>query len=103
MSDFDVSRILAEIRTNTAIAQGIKPAEANGPDFSSMLKNSIENVNNLQKTSAEMTTAFELGEPGVTLVESMIAMQKAGIAFQSMVQVRNKLLSAYQEIMSMPV
>ncbi|OGT22436.1 MAG: flagellar hook-basal body complex protein FliE [Gammaproteobacteria bacterium RBG_16_57_12] len=98
----DIARILSEIRMNTALAQA-RPADESIPDFSAMLKQSIDKVNSLQKTSDALATAYESGDPQVNLAETMIAMQKAGIAFQSMVQVRNKLLSAYQEIMSMPI
>ena len=47
--------------------------------------------------------AFEMGDPNVTLPEVMIAKSKAGLAFEGMVQVRNKMIDAYQEIMRMQV
>ena len=50
-----------------------------------------------------MATAFEAGSPDVNLPEMMVAMQKASLSFQAMTQVRNKLLSAYQEVMNMQV
>jgi flagellar hook-basal body complex protein FliE len=50
-----------------------------------------------------MGDAFVTGDPGVSLAEVMIAKQKASIAFEATIAVRNTLLSAYKEIMSMPV
>lgn len=71
--------------------------------FASELKQSIDRINDLQQTSGAKTTAFQLGDPNVSLSEVMVAKQKAGLAFDMGVQVRNKLVSAYKEIMSMQV
>ncbi|MEW5757150.1 MAG: flagellar hook-basal body complex protein FliE [Pseudomonadota bacterium] len=102
----DIARILAEMRNHAIVAQGrsMAPAqETGGADFSALLKQSIEKVNDLQKTSQHLTRAVELGDPNVSISDAMIAMQKSSLAFEAMVQVRNKVVSAYQEIMSMPV
>ncbi|WDE13234.1 flagellar hook-basal body complex protein FliE [Thalassomonas haliotis] len=72
-------------------------------DFGNILQDAVKSVNELQKDSGEKKTAFELGDRSVTLAETMIASQKAGIAFDATVQVRNKFVEAYKEIMSMPV
>jgi flagellar hook-basal body complex protein FliE len=85
--------------TNVNALQG-NTAQA---DFSNMLKNAMDNVNELQQTSGDLKTRMELGDPNVTLEQTMIASQKAGIAFEATVQVRNKVVDAYKEIMSMPV
>ena len=47
--------------------------------------------------------AFEMGDRSVTLADTMVASAKAGIAFDATVQVRNKFVEAYKEIMNMPV
>ncbi|MAD45745.1 MAG: flagellar hook-basal body complex protein FliE [Oceanospirillaceae bacterium] len=73
------------------------------PDFQTMFKNAIDTVNTHQKTSAELATRFEQGDPSVDLPEVMIAMQKSSVSFQAMTQVRNKLVEAYKEVMNMPV
>jgi flagellar hook-basal body complex protein FliE len=78
-------------------------AAAAKPDFASVLKSSIDQVNQAQQASQALTTDFELGKPGVQLHEVMIGMSKASVQFQQMVQVRNKLVSAYQDIMNMQV
>ncbi|RUO80878.1 flagellar hook-basal body complex protein FliE [Idiomarina tyrosinivorans] len=72
-------------------------------DFGEMLKGALDNVNELQQTSGELKTRMELGDPNVTLEQTMIAGQKASIAFEATVQVRNKLVQAYKDIMAMPV
>ncbi|KPD20884.1 MULTISPECIES: flagellar hook-basal body complex protein FliE [Idiomarina] len=94
----------------TQASQRDQPANVNAlqgntaqADFSNMLKNAMDNVNELQQTSGDLKTRMELGDPNVTLEQTMIASQKAGIAFEATVQVRNKVVDAYKEIMSMPV
>ncbi len=74
-----------------------------GSDFGSLLKDAVNNVNELQLDAGQKRTAFELGDRSVTLADTMISASKAGIAFDATVQVRNKFVEAYKEIMSMPV
>ena len=83
-----------------------RPSEltnTNGVDFGNLLKQAIDNVNELQGVAKEKATAFEMGDRSVSLGDVMIASQKSSIAFDATVQVRNKLMEAYKEIMSMPV
>lgn len=77
--------------------------EAQGGGFATELRSSIERINELQQDAGIKTTAFQLGDPNISLNEVMVAKQKAGIAFDMGVQVRNKLISAYKEIMNMQV
>ncbi|WP_341501699.1 flagellar hook-basal body complex protein FliE [Gallaecimonas sp. GXIMD4217] len=72
-------------------------------DFASLFKQALDHVNGLQQESAQMARAVELGDPKVSVADAMIASQKAGIAFQATVQVRNKVVQAYQDVMNMPV
>lgn len=72
-------------------------------DFADALKNSISQVSEAQLKAGEMGRAFTAGDDKVSLSDVMINMQKASIGFQATVQVRNKLVSAYQEIMNMQV
>jgi flagellar hook-basal body complex protein FliE len=114
----DQSRILAMMEQLKAAAQ--KPDGVGGPagagaavggvggaapkvDFAAALKNSLEGVSNSQIQADEMGKAFALGDDKVSLSDVMISMQKASINFQATVQVRNKLVSAYHEIMNMQV
>jgi len=71
--------------------------------FSGIMGNAVNQVNETQKASGELKTAFEMGDPNVSLADVMIASQKASVAFQATVQVRNKLVSAYEEVMRMSV
>jgi flagellar hook-basal body complex protein FliE len=71
--------------------------------FSDALKTSLEQVSNSQKTAEDLGKRFAMGDDSVSLSDTMIAMQKSTIAFQATVQVRNKLVSAYHEIMNMQV
>ena len=71
--------------------------------FSDALKSSLQQVSDTQKHSAELGQRFAMGDDSVSLSDTMIAMQKSSISFPATVQVRNKLVSAYQEIMNMQV
>lgn len=72
-------------------------------DFSQLLKQALNTVNGLQKNNNELQTAVEMGDPQVSLAQAMIAGQKASIAFDATVQIRNRLVEAYKEVMAMPV
>ncbi len=72
-------------------------------DFADALKSSLQQVSDTQKHAAELGKRFAMGDDTVSLSDTMIAMQKSSIAFQATVQVRNKLVSAYHEIMNMQV
>lgn len=106
MNDIDVSQLLAQLRSTSALAKGdagMGSKESNGVDFSSLLQNSINQVNESQKSASSLAKNFEAGDPQVDLAEVMVALQKASLSFQAMTQVRNKLVSAYQDIMNMQV
>jgi flagellar hook-basal body complex protein FliE len=72
-------------------------------DFGEMLNQAINNVNDLQKTSSTLQTRFDRGDEGVSLSDVMIAKNKSSVAFEATLQVRNKLVEAYKELMNMPV
>ncbi|GAA5110588.1 flagellar hook-basal body complex protein FliE [Alloalcanivorax gelatiniphagus] len=71
--------------------------------FSDALQSSLERINQLQQDSAASARAFQAGEPGVELHDVMITGQKASIAFEMGVQMRNRLVNAYKDIMNMQV
>ncbi|OAI09756.1 flagellar hook-basal body protein FliE [Methylomonas lenta] len=103
MSEINVNQLLAQMRT-MSIEAGNKPAVSNDSgDFAAMLKQSIDSVNQAQNTSNELAASFETGRSDVSLAEVMIASQKADVSFQAMLQVRNKLVDAYKDVMSMPM
>ncbi len=106
MSTIDTSQLLTQLRAAAAAAQSqAVPAQEAGADakFSSLLTNSINQVNSMQQESQGLKESFQLGDPNVTLPQVMIAGAKANLAFQTMVHTRNKMVEAYQEIMRMQV
>ena len=108
MSQIDASQILTQMRALTSVAQSTTGAEGisvkpGSGEFGRLLSESIGQVNDTLKQTGELKAAFIRGEDGVDLPSVMVAVQEADISFQAMTQVRNRLLSAYQEIMSMPV
>lgn len=106
-----IDNMLAQMRSAMAVAQGgiaapsARPAAdaAGATDFASVLKSSLDGVAKAQNHAEAMQQAFVLGDDKVSLSEVMIDMQKANIAFQTTVQVRNKVVAAYNDIMNMQV
>ncbi|MEH6467779.1 MAG: flagellar hook-basal body complex protein FliE [Porticoccus sp.] len=81
-----------------------QPAEAVGKDsFVDELHASIDRINQLQKTAGDSVKAFELGDPNMSLNDVMLDKQKAGLSFEMGVQVRNRFIQSYKEIMNMQV
>ncbi|MGH1485045.1 MAG: flagellar hook-basal body complex protein FliE [Cellvibrionaceae bacterium] len=124
MSDrMDINRVLVEMRalkaqtqTSNPLDRPIESTDSNPlnkgqslrsvdetPSFGHLLDQAVNKVNDLQKTSNSMATAFEQGQSGVDITDVMIASQKASVSFQAMLQVRNKLVDAYRDVMNMPV
>ncbi len=107
----DPNQLLTQMRAmQTEAQQQVSPAQnqqnaGNDPkvDFGNVMQNAVNSVNELQQTSGDMKTAFEMGDPNVTLADTMIASQKAGVAFEATVQVRNKMIEAYQTVMRMSI
>lgn len=111
----DAGRIQAmveQLKAAAAKAQGtqgsIGTAKADAPaagkvDFADALKNSLDQVNGAQVKAEQLGQRFATGDDSVNLSDVMIASQKANISFQATIQVRNKLVSAYHDIMQMQV
>ena len=86
--------------TNSINTENPAPAKL---DFADALKASLDQVNSVQLSSQQIGQKFALGDDKVSLSDVMISMQKANISFQTTVQVRNKLISAYHDIMNMQI
>ena len=107
----DTSRIQAmveQLKTAAARAQGgVNPSQTEQtvgkPDFAEALRASLDQVNGSQKKAERLGERFSAGDDSVNLSDVMISMQKANIGFQATVQVRNKLVAAYHDIMNMQV
>jgi flagellar hook-basal body complex protein FliE len=77
-------------------------AEAGAPAFGQTLMDAVKAVNAQQAKASEASAAYERGETS-DIVQVMVERQKASIGFEATLQVRNRLLSAYRDIMNMPV
>ncbi|HQS57103.1 MAG: flagellar hook-basal body complex protein FliE [Gallionellales bacterium 35-53-114] len=106
-----VDGLLAEMRAAMVTAQGGGVAKAGEAaaggagkvDFASVLKSSLDGVAQAQNQATTLQNAFVMGDDKVSLSDTMIAMQKANISLQATVQVRNKVVAAYNDIMNMQV
>jgi flagellar hook-basal body complex protein FliE len=118
MSNMEIDRVLAQIRSMSAAAKGgaiggigaaggagAGPNAVGGPDtgFANLLKQGIDKVNATQAKAADYASKFERGVPGVELPQVMLEMQKANVSFRALTEVRNKFVEAYREIMNMPL
>lgn len=123
MSNMAIDQVLAQIRTLSAQAgSNLKPTQgaalaslapsavqgtAGGapaaPQFGDLLKQGIDAVNRTQQSASALADAWERGTPGVDLAKVMIESQKASVSFRALTEVRNRLVSAYQDIMNMSI
>jgi flagellar hook-basal body complex protein FliE len=95
-------RIMAsQSQTQAPGIGGVNSAEGTS-SFGDALSSSIKSVNETQTTSKAMAEAYDRGAD-IPLADVMLSMQKSSMAYQATLQVRNKVLSAYQDIMKMPV
>jgi len=95
------SQLLQQVKTPEA-TQGTTATGGAGGSFTDTLKDALESVNATQQKSSAISEAYEKGEV-VDVAKVMLARQEAGVAFEATLQVRNKLLNAYQDIMRMGV
>ena len=113
MSQFAIDQVLSQIRTLQATQRNaIAPPSANvgeasgsspGTSFAQVLKQGLDKVNATQQSADAKAQAFARGTPGVQLGDVMVEAQKAGVAFRATVEVRNRFVAAYQDIMNMPI
>ena len=92
------------------LQRSIGPAERPGAapttragGFSGSLDAALQSVSRLQNESTSLQQQFQLGAENVSLERTMVAMQQSQVAFQAALTVRNRLVSAYTDIMNMPV
>jgi len=104
MSISAIESVLQQMRA-TALQSGIAPPAAEPASqggFAAELRRSLDNISTSQTKAYEQAESFELGRPGVALNDVMVDLQKANVAFQTGLQVRNRLVAAYQEVMNLP-
>lgn len=119
-----VDSLLSQMRAAVAQAEGRTPSQLNpaavgvgsrsnlfssatgasgAVDFAAVLKASLDQVAQTQSQAQSLEQRFAAGDPQVSLSDAMIGMQKANISLQATIQVRNRLVSAYNDIMNMNV
>lgn len=104
----DPNQLLMQMRAlQTQASSSTQPIpaeqESGRVDFANIMQNAVSEVNQLQSNSNTLKTSFEMGDPNVNLADVMIASQKASVAFEATLQVRNKMVEAYQEVMRMSI
>lgn len=87
----------------SALTPGAVTGGAAAPGFQQTLNHAIDSVSRAQNTSGALQQAFEMGDPRADLARVMVAMQQSSVAFRATVEVRNRLVQAYQDVMNMPV
>jgi len=121
MSSMQIDAVLSQIRSMQSQVRGLgsQPAGemakavggvANGVgnikepgSFANVLKQGLDSVSSTQRSAENLAAQFERGVDGIELPQVMLEMQKASVSFRAVTEVRNKLVSAYQDIMNMPI
>ena len=114
MSSMQIQQVLSEMRALQGRASGISmpglspeitPAAGSGQptDFAALMKNSVDQIATMQNQATSLADAYESGDKSVDLTKVMLEVQKAGLAFHAMTEVRNKLVDAYSQVMNMSV
>jgi len=121
MSVEGINQVLARMQAMQEMAQGGNPVgndprmpiggglggsqaqQAGGVDFGAVLKAAVQEVSDAQNTAQAKAQAFQLGAKDMSLEEVMISLQKANVAFQGMIAVRNKLVEAYRDVTNLQV
>lgn len=117
MSTLQIDAVLSQIRSMQSQIRGVggqaheapqavaaaQPQAAAPGSFSNVLKAGLDQVNQAQQQATSLQTQFEQGVPGVELPQVMLEMQKASVSFRALTEVRNRFVSAYQDIMNMPI
>lgn len=92
----------AALQRATATAGASEVADSKPGSFADTLQSALKSVNEAQSKAGDLSAQYERGET-IDIAKVMLARQEASIGFEATLQVRNKLLSAYKDIMSMPV
>ncbi|MDA8415814.1 MAG: flagellar hook-basal body complex protein FliE [Betaproteobacteria bacterium] len=98
-----LSSLLSQMHTTASAASGQATTGSGGPDFANLLQHSIDQIAQSQNQATQLSQQFALGNSSVSLSDAMMSVQKASITLQTGVQIRNKLVTAYNDIMNMQV
>lgn len=108
MDTTHINELMAQMRATASRLEALRSpvrseADHQGADFKAQLAAAVDTVSEAQKGAAASAAAVERGDPNTDLTQVMVQLQKADLSFRAMTEVRNKLVSAYQEIMNLPV
>lgn len=103
LKPFDFAQAVARAGLQTNGMPLPKAKAVEGAGFSEALNQALSSVSQTQAQAADMQRDVQMGKPTASIEETMVAMQKAQIGFQATLQVRNKLVQAYSDIMNMQV
>ena len=110
ISPASIQSMLQTLRTHQAQASGMPDSvelqnatsEAGRTNFGEFVQGALSEVNETQVKSSDMRTAYDRGQT-MSLAEVVLGMQKSSLAFEATLQVRNKVLKAYEDVLNMPV
>jgi flagellar hook-basal body complex protein FliE len=103
LKPFDFAQAVARAGLDTNGQPVSSGSAVQGPGFQQALSQALDAVNKSQNDATDMQQQVQLDNPTVSLEQTMVAMQKAQIGFAATLQVRNKLVQAYSDIMQMQV
>ncbi len=95
--------VISQLQATAMSARAQETVPQSTVSFAGQLHAALDRISDTQTAARVQAEKFTLGEPGVALNDVMTDMQKASVSMQMGIQVRNKLVSAYQEVMSMQV
>ena len=107
MSSMEINRVLEQIRslqaqTKVGAPQAGQTQQTSGPSaFASILRQGLDQVSQTEQRANQLSDAFARGTPGVELPQVMLEVSKASVSLRAVSEVRNRLISAYQDIMNM--
>ncbi|ORM73683.1 flagellar hook-basal body complex protein FliE [Pantoea wallisii] len=103
MSIQAIDGVLQQLQLTSLQASGKSNESANQMDFGATMKAALDKISSTQTAARAQAQDFEMGKPGIQLNDVMVDLQKSSISMQMGIQVRNKLVNAYTEMMSMQI
>ncbi|AXF76106.1 flagellar hook-basal body complex protein FliE [Erwinia tracheiphila] len=98
-----IESVIQQLQTAAIQASGKSIDTSSNADFAGELKAALDKISDTQNEARTQAQDFEMGKSGVNLNDVMVDMQKSSVSMQMGIQVRNKLVSAYTDIMNMQV
>ena len=98
-----IEGVLSQMQATASMARNQSVDTQPTISFAGQLHAALDRVSEIQTSARTQAEKFSLGQPGIALNDVMTDLQKASVSLQMGIQVRNKLVSAYQEVMGMQV